>query len=492
MGTSASNRGYEMEDLNRILKSRIINKNEYEGDCRTPYLHDRDRIIFSRAFRRLAFKTQVVPASGGVTSDHIRNRLTHSLEVMQIASSIASEVNNKLESSDKEGELDLDLIQAISLGHDIGHTAYGHIGERALFKFVFGENETIGTKARHNFQSLKMCCFLEKQYKPDFYGLNLTIATLDGILKHSCFKNVEERKLYKEIFNSYQKIFWENEGIDVHYKGSLNEILFEYASPLTFEGIIVSIADEIAQLCHDIEDIRRLGGFEFVKDFYKMVYEKIGEVERDFPGGADVEKAYTDFVKVFNNIEDGNYEVSKLERLYVKLILGICIPIVSDVIKTLQGMDMDSRNQLLKKRYLGEFENIRELKLELYPNEGEIRLIKSVEEISEHYKNKVLTKLPAVARWDLKGEELYEELSEKLYKAFERDKDLNIIGHDIREDLKKSCAAGKTFEESQKILISKANDFSIKFAIWDYLASMTDNFIIKEYESLTFKHIELK
>ena len=481
-----------MKDLNKILKSRIINKKEYGGDCRTPYLRDRDRILFSRAFRRLAFKTQVVPAVGGVTSDHIRNRLTHSLEVMQIASSIASEVNNKLESSDKESELDLDLIQSISLGHDIGHTAYGHIGERALFKFVFGENETLGTKARHNFQSLKMCCFLEKQYKPDFYGLNLTIATLDGILKHSCFKNVEERKLYKEIFNSYQKIFWENEGIDVHYKGSLNEILFEYTSPLTFEGIIVSIADEIAQLCHDIEDMRRLGGFEFVRDFYEMVVKKMAEVEKCFTSDTNVKKVYAAFIEVFKIIEAGKYEIAKLERLYIKLILGICIPIVSDVIKILQDMDTDSRNQLLKKKYLGEFENIRELKLELDPNECEIRLIKSVEEISEYYKTKVLMKLPTVARWDLKGEELYEELSDKLYKAFKRDEDLNIIDFNIRGDLKKSCAAGKTFEDSQKILISEVNDLPIKFAIWDYLASMTDNFIIKEYESLTFKHIELK
>jgi hypothetical protein len=102
------------------------------------------------------------------------------------------------------------------------------------------------------------------------------------------------------------------------------------------------------------------------------------------------------------------------------------------MIKILQDMTMDSRNQLLKKRYLGEFENIRELKLEIDPNEGEIRLIKSVEEISEYYKNKVLMKLSTVARWDLKGEELYEELSEKLYKAFKRDEDLNIIDSNIR------------------------------------------------------------
>ncbi len=129
-----------MERISDILESRIIREKNYE-DSRSSYLRDRDRIIFSRAFRRLAFKTQVVTASGRITSDHIRNRLTHSLEVMQIASSIALEVNNKLRSSDKKHNLDIDLIQAIALGHDIGHTPYGHIGEEALFDFIFSSKD---------------------------------------------------------------------------------------------------------------------------------------------------------------------------------------------------------------------------------------------------------------------------------------------------------------------------------------------------------------
>lgn len=199
-----------MKDLEEILKSRVIVEKDYE-DSRSPFLRDRDRIIFSRAFRRLGFKTQVVASSGRTISDHIRNRLTHSLEVMQIASSIALEVNKELK---KKKRLDIDLIQAITLGHDIGHTPYGHIGEEALFEFIFNSEANnlrenfgdISNKARHNFQSLKVCCFLEKQYKPDFYGLNLTIATLDGILKHSFLKE-GERKLYQDIFNSYQKVF---------------------------------------------------------------------------------------------------------------------------------------------------------------------------------------------------------------------------------------------------------------------------------------------
>ncbi|KAF5411428.1 MAG: Deoxyguanosinetriphosphate triphosphohydrolase-like protein [Candidatus Methanophagaceae archaeon] len=475
-----------MEDRNEILKCRIINEKAYMSNERSHYLRDRDRILFSRAFRRLAFKTQVVPASGRDISDHIRTRLTHSLEVMQIASSIALKVN-----SDNRRKLDIDLIQAISLGHDIGHTAYGHIGERVLSKFIFGQNGASGNNVKHNFQSLKVCCFLEKQYKPDFYGLNLTIATLDGILKHSCLDD-EKRLLYKEIFNSYQKIFWVKETIDAHKREKLNEYLFEYVSPLTYEGIIVSITDEIAQLCHDIEDIRRLGGFESVIDFYEMVRKQWDEVEENSPEHKEVKEVYADFVDVFEGVKDGTGEVAKLERLYVKLILGSSIPIVSKVIGTLQDMDRDSRNNLLKEKYLGEFETIKELNSELKLNEGEIKLIEYLEEIFDYYKKDVLMKQTIVARWDLKGEELYEELSEKLFTAFKRDKDLNIIDSDLRGDLKRSYDAGEEFKKSQKTLMNGVNDLPEKFAVWDYLAGMTDSFIIKEYESLTFKHVEIR
>ena len=480
-----------MEDLNEILKSRIINEEDcIDDDGRAPYLHDRDRIIFSRAFRRLAFKTQIVSASGRSTSDHIRTRLTHSLEVMQIASSIALDVNG----NKKRKLLDFDLIQAISLGHDIGHTAYGHIGERVLSKFIFGQDGASGDKVKHAFQSLKMCCFLEKQYKPDFHGLNLTIATLDGILKHSCLDD-EKRLLYKEIFNSYEKIFWnEKEKIDPRNKEKLHEYLFEYVSPLTYEGIIVSIADEIAQLCHDIEDIRRLGGLESVIGFYEEVRKQWGEVKENLPTDARVNEVYDNFVEVFEG-DDMADEVAKLERLYVKLVLSICIPLVSKVIKTLQNMNKDSRNNLLKEKYLGEFKDLKELELELKLDKGEIESIKYMEKISKYYKNDILMKLPNVARWDIKGEELYEELSEKLCKVFKHNKteiNLNIIDSDIREDLKRSYDAGKEFEKSQKGHRNGANDLPIKFAVWDYLAGMTDSYIIKEYESLTFKHAEIR
>ncbi len=480
-----------MEDLENVLKSRVIEEKNY-GDSRDSYLRDRDRIIFSRSFRRLAFKTQVVPVLGGITSDHIRSRLTHSLEVMQIASSIALEVNKKFKNNDT---LNIDLIQAIAVGHDIGHTAYGHIGEEALFKFIFNSNngrnfEYLGNKVRHSFQSLKVCCFLEKQYKPDFYGLNLTIATLDGILKHSYLKE-KERRFYKGIFDSYQEIFLNYKNVDIKKKEQFNEILFEYVSPLTYEGIIVSIADEIAQLCHDVEDIRRLGGFKAVRDFYEIVNENIGGVKEYLP----IQEVFNDFSKIFKLKYDDDQAI-KLERLYIKLILGICIQIVSKVIKILDDMDEVSRDQLLRKKYFGEFKNLKEPELGL--NKNEIKLIDSLEEIFKEYR-KTLFALPEVARWDIKGRELCEELSDKLYKAFNykvtsqnNEINLNILDYKIREDIKKSSDAGKMFEKYPLDNVNEIDGIPIKFAVWDYLAGMTDSFIIKEYESLTFKRVELR
>jgi len=283
--------------VNEILKKRVISEKNYGTDLRDEYLRDRDRILFSRAFRRLAFKTQVVSVYSKEVSDHIRSRLTHSLEVMQIASSIALNVNIDNEGNTskesvipycgidhvtkrQEHVLNLHLIQAITLGHDIGHTPYGHVGEEAMFEFIKNEedikNKENIRKLRHCFQSLKVCCFLEKQYLPDFYGLNLTVGTLDGIFKHSNMNN-GERTLYKQLFELYCDEFWDQLEleIDKNVLDKLKLYLFTYASPVTLEGVTVAIADEIAQLCHDVEDLRRIGGFDFVEPIYDKVVEEV-------------------------------------------------------------------------------------------------------------------------------------------------------------------------------------------------------------------------
>jgi dGTPase len=177
---------------------------EDEDDLRPSYQRDRDRIIHCKAFRRLKHKTQVFLAPEG---DHYRTRLTHVLEVTQIARTIA-----------KSLRLNEVLTEAIGLGHDLGHSAFGHAGEAALNKLVRGGFD-------HYRQSVRVVETLEN----DGRGLNLTVEVRDGILKHS--------------------------------KGEKGELLRSRpkARALTLEGDIVRISDIIAYVNHDIDDGMRAG-----------------------------------------------------------------------------------------------------------------------------------------------------------------------------------------------------------------------------------------
>jgi dGTPase len=180
-------------------KGRI--KEEAECDIRPAFQHDRDRIIHSKSFRRLKHKTQVFLSPAG---DHYRTRLTHTLEVSQIARTIA-----------KALFLNEDLVEAIALGHDLGHTPFGHAGEDVL-------NEIHKGGFRHYEQSLRVVDLLEKEGE----GLNLTFEVRDGILKHSKGKG--------EIISKS-----------------------ETDKPATREAEVVRASDIIAYINHDIDDAIR-------------------------------------------------------------------------------------------------------------------------------------------------------------------------------------------------------------------------------------------
>lgn len=188
---------------------------EKECPYRTEFQRDRDRIIHSKAFRRLEYKTQVFAYYEG---DHYRTRLTHTLEVAQIARSIAQYLGANEE-----------LTHAIALAHDLGHTPFGHAGEEAL-------NELMADHGgfEHNTHSLRVVDFLEARY-PDFPGLNLTYETRCGIIRHSTV---------------YDKV--------------PSHVLSDFAATpqSTLEAQIVNLADETAYNCHDIEDGLRSGYFD--------------------------------------------------------------------------------------------------------------------------------------------------------------------------------------------------------------------------------------
>lgn len=188
----------EWEEIERLspyaAKSSEAKRERDEVECtiRTKFQRDRDRILHSKPFRRLKHKTQVYIAP---TGDHYRTRMTHSLEVSQISRTIGRGLR-----------LNEDLIEAISLGHDVGHTPFGHVGEEAIAKLI-GHFE-------HNEQSVRILTVLTGEGK----GLNLTREVLDGVLNHT------------------------GKGI-----------------PYTLEGQIVKTGDRIAYLCHDYDDALRAG-----------------------------------------------------------------------------------------------------------------------------------------------------------------------------------------------------------------------------------------
>ena len=188
---------------------------EKKTDLRNDFQRDRDRIIHSTAFRRLKHKTQVFVNTSG---DHFRTRITHSLEVSQIARTLSKYFN-----------LNEDLSETLSLAHDLGHTPFGHAGEEALNDCMrnYGGFD-------HNIQTLRIITILENRYY-DFKGLNLSIETLDGLIKH----NGPVKDLTK-----FNKILGNN-----FFKKKIN---FSFNTSL--EAQIASISDDIAYNSHDLED----------------------------------------------------------------------------------------------------------------------------------------------------------------------------------------------------------------------------------------------
>ena len=230
-----------------FIKSKGRLYKEKEDVNRSIYQRDRDRVIHSSAFRRLEHKTQVFVHHEG---DHYRSRLTHSLEVSQIARTIARML-----------ELDEDLSEVIALAHDLGHTPFGHAGEDALNKSMshYGGFD-------HNAQTLRIITLLEKKYF-SFDGLNLTWETLEGIVKHN--GPLEENNLPFAIQD--------------YLKNGMNLEIETWCGP---EAQVAALSDDIAYFSHDFEDGVRanfftleeiIDTFSILSDVKKNLYKKIND-----------------------------------------------------------------------------------------------------------------------------------------------------------------------------------------------------------------------
>ena len=215
-------KSYAVKSINS--KGRVYK--ESENFVRSPYQRDRDRIIHSSSFRRLKHKTQVFVNTEG---DHYRTRLTHSMEVSQIARTLARSLG-----------LNEDLTESLSLSHDLGHAPFGHAGEEALNQCM----EQYGG-FDHNIQTLRIVTLIENKYYK-FCGLNLTMETLDGLIKHN--GPVTKADSFKKIL----KINLLNNKINLNKFPSL-------------EAQVAAISDDIAYNNHDLEDGLRAGLFSIQK-----------------------------------------------------------------------------------------------------------------------------------------------------------------------------------------------------------------------------------
>ncbi|MDP4089848.1 MAG: deoxyguanosinetriphosphate triphosphohydrolase, partial [Bacillota bacterium] len=225
---------------------------EEPDSVRTAYMVDRDRIIHSKSFRRLKHKTQVYIKTWG---DHYRTRLTHTLEVSQIGRTIGKGIG-----------LNEDLIEAIALGHDIGHVAFAHNGEEVL-------NSLLPNGFRHNENSVRVLKKIERSGR----GLNLTPEVLDGILHHSGFSQ-SSRKAY------------------------------------TMEGQVVKYSDKIAYVNHDIDDSIRAGLLK-IKDIPGSIIEVLGKTH-----GERIDVLVKDCINTtISNIEKGKLEVTLSEGVEKEL-----------------------------------------------------------------------------------------------------------------------------------------------------------------------------
>ena len=282
----------EYASLSSNSKGRLFDEKPAKG--RTLYQRDRDRVLHSGAFRKLQYKTQVFVYHEG---DYYRTRLTHTIEVAQIARSLSRNLN-----------FNEDLSEAIALSHDLGHTPFGHAGEEVLNKLM----QPYGG-FNHNEQALRILTKIERRY-PLFDGLNLTFETIDGIIKHNGPIRGRPTSLLLDL-KDLMKLNFKTFG--------------------TGEAQLAAIADDIAYNAHDIDDGLRAQIFK-VTDLEKLSFVSplISEIYSDF-GSIEESRLISELVRKIVNtlvadiLAETTYRLQKTRPVDSEGIINAKQPIVS-------------------------------------------------------------------------------------------------------------------------------------------------------------------
>lgn len=456
---------------------------------RNEFMRDRDRILYSKSFRRLSGKTQVY-LSG--VDDHKRTRLTHTLEVSQIARSISSALN-----------LDPDLTEAIALGHDLGHTPYGHVGERTLheimtphFHHELGEscplnitnNENSNNQKqgitdkysvflgfKHNLQSLKNAMELEKNYGN--FGLDLTNFTLFGLQFHS-------RKIYKEgnVIN-HDKLTYYDQFVQ-------SGCMLDDGEPAwSFEAFVVAEADEIAQRHHDVEDAIR-GNLVSKDEITKMILNKFKDYLKP-KEKKELKSAYKQDEETF---------IALISRILVNMFVTNLVQASVVNINLLIYNEQINRSSFVEfvknhSPYEDIVRNIISYSSEFKKND----FLKTAKEFQEIITDRVLSSFD-IQKSDAKGKYIIKKLFQAFYcnpqqlpnhcvveyllktypNEYEKEKILSDIEKNgigkIRSSFFQLINKKEEYTEEKKLILMRV--------ICDYLSGMTDSYANKTYEEL--------
>ncbi len=445
---------------------------------RTEFQRDRERVVNCKAFRRLVDKAQIFSAEKG---DYYRTRMTHSLEVNQIAKAISYALG-----------LNLDLTEAIALGHDLGHTPFGHQGERTLDEILNGSID-VGIKAtkamfekrcfggfKHNYQSARILTQLEEKYK-DFSGLNVSVQVIEGVLKHTRLKSTIA--LDDFLTTDYLEKININEEEEQQICSSL-------------EGQVVAVADEIAQRGHDVDDALTSG---------VMTIE-------EFQDRLKIKKCK----KLAEKIEREITEIDKCDRLIIDAKELKIARIVSSIVNYFIEETISHSEKELRK-----CQGITEITLE---NDNPfIEFSEEVKKVNNYLENVVQKKVICnneVARADYNANVIVSKLFEKYYhnprllhsgtihkifietlkhenKAVSNsainlnDGSIKLVNEEIKEitndDIDESIILcyldSQNSEFDKNIVIFEKRKILIR-AIVDYIAGMTDGYAMEEYEKL--------
>ncbi len=457
-------------------------------EYRTEFERDRDRILYSKAFRRLSGKTQIfLPLS----HDHVRNRLTHTLEVSQIAKVTAKNLN-----------LNGDLAEAIALGHDLGHTPFGHVGERALNLIsnncaelhpYFEVLDPSKKGFKHNLHGLRVICHLEKAYRLQ-PGMNLTNFTLWGIKNHSKLSwdkyDPESGKLSACEYNQNGTCYFQlrpkpciNNRLYVGFYDKYNQFTRIDQSKneaWSFEGFIVAFADEIAQRHHDVEDglFMKIISIEELKDRIRDLFKKYFD---------DEDKA--NFYKLSREKDQG-YFLPLISRFIVNLLNKNLINYSSEQLSKLAQLHSISSSEDFCNIY--NQLNYSETKSCIaFEEEFDI----SQKEFQKFLKNRILNSYE-VQRMDGRGTYIIRkllkayltnpsQLSDPTLVAIENIYRGRTTGRKAIYDYKEPELGSLRNEvNSLSKKSDKAFQISLLRGLCDHIAGMTDNFAIAEYKRL--------